>query len=77
MPGALKSHFGSCHTSLIFHSEMYHEHFPTTATHALELPDLDFGCHEAVGKFWQPGSCVLRRKEGLLSSSLLGSRGQA
>lgn len=47
---------------------MYHEHFSTTATRAAELPDLDFGCNEAVGKFWHLRSPVLRRKEGLLKA---------
>lgn len=47
---------------------MYHEHFSTTATCAAELPDLDFGCNEAVGKFWHLRSPVLRRKEGLLKA---------
>lgn len=52
---------------------MHHEHFSTTATHGVELPDLDFGCNEAAGKFCHLRFYVLRRKGELPSLSLLGT----
>lgn len=54
---------------------MHHEHFSTTATHVFELPDLAFGCNEAVGKFWHLKSYVLRGKETLQGFSLFGVYG--
>jgi hypothetical protein len=51
---------------------MHHEQAPTTATHVFELPDLDFGCNEAVGKCWHLRSHVLRRRS-LLSFFVLGT----
>lgn len=55
---------------------MHHESFSTTATHDVELPDLDFGCNEAAGKFCHVRFYVLRRKGGLPSLSLLGTSGR-
>lgn len=40
---------------------MRHEHAPTTAAHVSELPDLDLGCNEAVGKCCHLGSYLKKK----------------